>query len=96
MAQQFGLDIPFWNHSKQHSSKTLLFRGGAGGGFGTIRNNTALKLEWLIIKESLGFGTIRNNTALKQLRVIDLVLGSFGTIRNNTALKHCVYIHRLV
>ena len=33
----------FWNHSKQHSSKTSIFVLSAGFGFGTIRNNTALK-----------------------------------------------------
>ena len=33
--------------------------------FGTIRNNTALKLEGLQLQNYLCFGTIRNNTALK-------------------------------
>ena len=56
-------------------------------GFGTIRNNTALKLGLLLFKFFLGFGTIRNNTALKQAcKVIESDRG-FGTIRNNTALK---------
>ena len=34
-------------------------------GFGTIRNNTALKQEIQFLTEQIGFGTIRNNTALK-------------------------------
>ena len=56
-------------------------------GFGTIRNNTALKpLEWLEILNN-GFGTIRNNTALKRLVFLLQGFYSFGTIRNNTALK---------
>ena len=41
-------------------------------GFGTIRNNTALKREVGIDTEWLGFGTIRNNTALKPRRKIFL------------------------
>ena len=36
------------------------------GSFGTIRNNTALKLIVGLIYMFDGFGTIRNNTALKQ------------------------------
>ncbi|EGL86305.1 conserved domain protein [Streptococcus oralis SK255] len=35
-------------------------------GFGTIRNNTALKRSSSPCNIRLGFGTIRNNTALKQ------------------------------
>ncbi|EGD31632.1 hypothetical protein HMPREF9382_0585 [Streptococcus sanguinis SK115] len=34
--------------------------------FGTIRNNTALKLIDALPQLIEGFGTIRNNTALKQ------------------------------
>ena len=37
--------------------------------FGTIRNNTALKLIAMIFKWKACFGTIRNNTALKQTYV---------------------------
>ena len=33
--------------------------------FGTIRNNTALKLASIALRLGRGFGTIRNNTALK-------------------------------
>ena len=55
--------------------------------FGTIRNNTALKLDSNPAMFFTGFGTIRNNTALKLLILIILYHGSFGTIRNNTALK---------
>ena len=36
-----------------------------GFGFGTIRNNTALKLTADKVLMDQGFGTIRNNTALK-------------------------------
>ena len=56
-------------------------------GFGTIRNNTALKQ---FVEDSITvvcFGTIRNNTALKPGSAIKSVLDGFGTIRNNTALK---------
>ena len=35
-------------------------------GFGTIRNNTALKLIELATASTACFGTIRNNTALKR------------------------------
>ena len=34
--------------------------------FGTIRNNTALKLTFRHVERNRCFGTIRNNTALKQ------------------------------
>ena len=57
-------------------------------GFGTIRNNTALKLDVLSSALLLCFGTIRNNTALKHKTVRPSLSLRFGTIRNNTALKH--------
>ena len=56
-------------------------------GFGTIRNNTALKpfvLSMILIE---CFGTIRNNTALKLFSWHQFFSQRFGTIRNNTALK---------
>ena len=37
-----------------------------GKGFGTIRNNTALKHTNILYMRLDSFGTIRNNTALKQ------------------------------
>ena len=43
-----------------------------GKGFGTIRNNTALKLSAVSWKVRKRFGTIRNNTALKPRRKIFL------------------------
>ena len=56
-------------------------------GFGTIRNNTALKHKIRVAFIQARFGTIRNNTALKQaFSNINHIVG-FGTIRNNTALK---------
>ncbi len=63
-------------------------------GFGTIRNNTALKLSPRMTVEILGFGTIRNNTALKHLSALVEQNWSFGTIRNNTALKHSNEYHK--
>ena len=55
--------------------------------FGTIRNNTALKLVYEPFKKIFCFGTIRNNTALKLwVSYVNIQCG-FGTIRNNTALK---------
>ena len=59
-------------------------------GFGTIRNNTALKRVNYMPDIDDGFGTIRNNTALKQLQDDNIGIWGFGTIRNNTALKHSV------
>ena len=56
-------------------------------GFGTIRNNTALKRRWKESSVNSGFGTIRNNTALKQNGELTQATIGFGTIRNNTALK---------
>ena len=56
-------------------------------GFGTIRNNTALKRRDCYSKLLRSFGTIRNNTALKLYKHNRNVYGCFGTIRNNTALK---------
>ena len=56
-------------------------------GFGTIRNNTALKHKEVIEPFFSGFGTIRNNTALKQPQQPQGFEVGFGTIRNNTALK---------
>ena len=56
-------------------------------GFGTIRNNTALKLIRSYCSHSGCFGTIRNNTALKRWFTYTKSNKSFGTIRNNTALK---------
>ena len=55
--------------------------------FGTIRNNTALKLDGLYLYWYVCFGTIRNNTALKLNSKGKFVVNCFGTIRNNTALK---------
>ena len=40
--------------------------------FGTIRNNTALKLVFISCDHGSRFGTIRNNTALKPRRKIFL------------------------
>ena len=59
----------------------------ANQGFGTIRNNTALKHAIPRSLSTKRFGTIRNNTALKLCLERALSLPSFGTIRNNTALK---------
>ena len=56
-------------------------------GFGTIRNNTALKLYFQLPKIPRCFGTIRNNTALKLIILYFVMIFCFGTIRNNTALK---------
>ena len=56
-------------------------------GFGTIRNNTALKLPIVHKVACVSFGTIRNNTALKLNSQSNALANSFGTIRNNTALK---------
>ena len=56
-------------------------------GFGTIRNNTALKLGSFNSAGFPRFGTIRNNTALKHSSVTETEAPGFGTIRNNTALK---------
>ena len=56
-------------------------------GFGTIRNNTALKHRDYNDKVVQRFGTIRNNTALKPIFTTLKPILSFGTIRNNTALK---------
>ena len=42
------------------------------GCFGTIRNNTALKLRTIGERYMSSFGTIRNNTALKPRRKIFL------------------------
>ncbi|WP_406701462.1 hypothetical protein [Streptococcus thermophilus] len=39
--------------------------------FGTIRNNTALKLSLIDILVFFRFGTIRNNTALKHRQYSD-------------------------
>ena len=61
--------------------------------FGSIRNNTALKLTVLYVQCECGFGTIRNNTALKRSNLVLKSWKSFGTIRNNTALKQEVEIH---
>ena len=55
--------------------------------FGTIRNNTALKLRTKVFMDKVSFGTIRNNTALKQEVESTRLELCFGTIRNNTALK---------
>ena len=77
----------FWNHSKQHSSKTVQINVKRYGGFGTIRNNTALKRLILQMIYLTRFGTIRNNTALKLIISCSLIKLRFGTIRNNTALK---------
>ena len=59
-------------------------------GFGTIRNNTALKLAGKIVSQFDSFGTIRNNTALKRSEKQIRLYNSFGTIRNNTALKQII------
>ena len=81
------LDLLFWNHSKQHSSKTAFSIAGNRRGFGTIRNNIALKHKGGAMYGNLGFGTIRNNIALKPIASSVCIDVSFGTIRNNIALK---------
>ena len=82
----------FWNHSKQHSSKTLNATKIIVKSFGTIRNNTALKRNYFIKTQGKSFGTIRNNTALKLCFWFHSFTSGFGTIRNNTALKLCFSI----
>ena len=77
----------FWNHSKQHSSKTSRLFPRIQKSFGTIRNNTALKLISGLSQNLISFGTIRNNTALKLEVLTCQIIKRFGTIRNNTALK---------
>ena len=77
----------FWNHSKQHSSKTKRTITHYTDGFGTIRNNTALKQPPVCKYHLQCFGTIRNNTALKHDVGEFYEWFGFGTIRNNTALK---------
>ena len=77
----------FWNHSKQHSSKTKRTITHYTDGFGTIRNNTALKQPPVCKYHLQCFGTIRNNTALKLKNLLEAPIVGFGTIRNNTALK---------
>ena len=79
--------MEFWNHSKQHSSKTPWPQVIIKVSFGTIRNNTALKRYIFSVLNFSSFGTIRNNTALKRYMFRVLNFSSFGTIRNNTALK---------
>ena len=55
--------------------------------FGTIQNNTALKLVLHPYGVKWNFGTIQNNTALKQELNSYYRESYFGTIQNNTALK---------
>ena len=55
--------------------------------FGTIQNNTALKLGDAGDSAGDDFGTIQNNTALKHSFTNGAVCDDFGTIQNNTALK---------
>ena len=62
-------------------------------GFGTIRNNTALKLPIVHKVACVSFGTIRNNTALKLNSQSNALANSFGTIRNNTALKLLISLY---
>ena len=77
----------FLNHSKQHSSKTIVPVILILDRFGTIRNNTALKQNTCHFLGLVRFGTIRNNTALKLQCARGSLVKGFGTIRNNTALK---------
>ena len=56
-------------------------------GFGSIRNNMALKLMSCWGISEARFGSIRNNMALKLIAESLLVAVSFGSIRNNMALK---------
>ena len=77
----------FWNHSKQHSSKTIQHYKLTYNSFGTIRNSTALKLKNGNGRIQYCFGTIRNSTALKLALDIHRNAFGFGTIRNSTALK---------
>ncbi len=55
-------------------------------GFGTVRNNTALKLHNHFFT-FFCFGTIRNNIALKYYIPFNFNVVGFETIRNNIALK---------
>ena len=64
--------------------------------FGTIRNNTALKLIRPLIRNITCFGTIRNNTALKPRRKIFLTKFRNRAIRPSQTLVRQVPIITLI
>ena len=55
--------------------------------FGSIRNNMALKRDFINDYDGEGFGSIRNNMALKHEISLPYPNECFGSIRNNMALK---------
>ena len=64
--------------------------------FGTIRNNTALKLWNIIFNKKQSFGTIRNNTALKPRRKIFLTKFRNRAIRPSKTSARQVQIVTLI
>ena len=78
----------FWNHSKQHSSKTLKCKPPVLLLFwnhSKQHSSKTCKHELTLFNSS--FGTIRNSTALKLVSYSFFLFACFGTIRNSTALK---------
>ena len=64
--------------------------------FGTIRNNTALKLARKTVLKHMRFGTIRNNTALKPRRKNFLTKFRNRAIRPSRTLVRQVPIITLI
>ena len=77
----------FWNHSKQHSSKTEDAIKTLKSRFWNHSKQHSSKTNPKGKISVRSFGTIRNSTALKLVTFVNHSTRSFGTIRNSTALK---------
>ena len=88
--------LRFWNHSKQHSSKTytdgeLKYKLG----FGTIRNNTALKPRRKIFLTKFRNRAIRpSQTSARQVPIVTLIIPYFQGSRNSLDPIHTAENHR--
>ena len=78
----------FWNHSKQHSSKTAPTIGVIATGFWNHSKQHSSKTWSWCRHYSRGFWNhSKQHSSKTKLGWKNLFNSSFGTIRNNTALK---------
>lgn len=86
----------FWNHLKQTALKLHLDFGPKQLGFGTIRNNTALKPRRKIFLTKFRNRAIRlSQTSARQAPIVTLIIPYFQGSRNSLDPAHIEENHRL-
>lgn len=87
---------PFWNHSKQHSSKTEIDKNIICPSFGTIRNNIALKPRRKTFFTKFRNRAIRpSQTSARQVPIITFIIPYFQGSRNSLGPAHTAENHIL-